>query len=74
MVDREFVDEVESGSIPDRSQLRKMIDKATKSHAPFPEILAHKDPDHNSKTVLSTVHVGGPECTVLRTFRWEVSI
>ena len=59
MVDREFVDEVESGSIPDRAQLRKMIDEATKSHAPFPEILAHSPPSHISKTVLSTVHVGG---------------
>ena len=25
-------------------------------------------------SVLSTVHDGGPECTVLRTFRWEVLI
>ena len=25
-------------------------------------------------SVLSTVHNGGPECTELRTFRWEVSI
>ena len=25
-------------------------------------------------SVLASVHVGGPECTVLRTFRWEVSI
>ena len=25
-------------------------------------------------SVLSTVPVGGPECTVLRTFRWEVLI
>ena len=24
--------------------------------------------------VRSSVHVGGPECTVLRTFRWEVLI
>ena len=32
----------------------------------------HRLPSHSSKTVLSTVHDGGPECTVLRTFRWEV--
>ncbi len=25
-------------------------------------------------SVLSTVHDGGPECTVLRTFRWEIAI
>ena len=24
--------------------------------------------------VLSTIQFGGPECTVLRTFRWEVLI
>ena len=27
--------------------------------------LAHSPPSHISKMVLSTVHVGGPECTVL---------
>ena len=34
----------------------------------------HRAPNHISKTVLSTMHVGGPECTVLRTFRWELLI
>ena len=34
----------------------------------------HKPPSHISKTVLSTVYVGGPERTVLRTFRWEVQL
>ena len=31
-------------------------------------------PSHISKMVVSTVHGGGPKCTELRTFRWEVSI
>ena len=36
--------------------------------------LAHSPPSHRSKTVLSTVYVGGPARTELRTFRWEVLI
>ena len=35
---------------------------------------AHRPPSHISKMVLSTVHVGGPTRTELRTFRWEVQI
>ena len=31
-------------------------------------------PSHISKMVLSTMHVGGPCKTELRTFRWEVLI
>ena len=42
MVVREYVDEAESGRIADRPQFRKMIDEATKSEAPFREILVWK--------------------------------
>ena len=42
MVAREFVDEAESGRIADRPQFRKMIDEATKTQAPFREILVWK--------------------------------
>ena len=42
LVVREFVDEAESGRIADRPQFRKMIDEATKSQAPFREILVWK--------------------------------
>ena len=62
MVAREFVDE--SGRIADRPQFRKMIDEATNSYAPFREILAHSPPSHISKTVLSSMHVGGPKRTL----------
>ena len=39
---REYVDEAESGRIADRPEFRKMIDAATKSNAPFGEILVWK--------------------------------
>ena len=39
---REFVDEAESGRIADRPQFRKMIDEASRSNAPFQEILVWK--------------------------------
>ena len=42
LVVREFVDEAQSGRIADRPQFRKMIDDATKSQAPFREILVWK--------------------------------
>ena len=42
MVVREYVDEAESGRIADRPQFRKMIDEATKTTAPFKEILVWK--------------------------------
>ena len=42
LVAREYVDEAESGRIADRPQFRKMIDEATKSQAPFREILVWK--------------------------------
>ena len=42
MVVREYVDEAESGRIADRPQFRKMIDEATKTEAPFKEILVWK--------------------------------
>ena len=42
LVVREFVDEAESGRIADRPEFRKMIDDATKSQAPFREILVWK--------------------------------
>ena len=42
MVVREFVDEAESGRIADRPQFRKMIDEASRSQAPFREILVWK--------------------------------
>ena len=35
---------------------------------------AHRPPSHSSKTVLSTVHVGGAKGTLLRTFRYVVAI
>ena len=37
-------------------------------------VSAHSPPSQISKMVLSTVYVGGLEGTVLRTFRWEISI
>ena len=42
MVAREYVDEAESGRIADRPEFRKMIDAATKTDAPFREILVWK--------------------------------
>ena len=42
LVAREFIDEAESGRIADRPQFRKMIDEATKSEAPFRELLVWK--------------------------------
>ena len=42
LVVREFVDEAESGRIADRPQFRKMIDEASRTDAPFREILVWK--------------------------------
>ena len=42
MVAREYVDEAESGRIADRPQFRRMLDEASKSNAPFLEILVWK--------------------------------
>ena len=42
LVVREFVDEAESGRIADRPQFRKMIDDASRTDAPFQEILVWK--------------------------------
>ena len=42
LVAREYVDEAESGRIADRPEFRKMIDAATKTGAPFREILVWK--------------------------------
>ena len=42
VVVREYVDEAESGRIADRPEFRKMIDAATKTNAPFQEILVWK--------------------------------
>ena len=42
VVAREYVDEAESGRIADRPQFRKMLDEASKSEAPFKEILVWK--------------------------------
>ena len=39
LVAREYVDEAESGRIADRPEFRKMIDAASKTNAPFREIL-----------------------------------
>ncbi len=41
-VAREYVDEAESGRIADRPRFRKMIDEASKTNAPFREILVWK--------------------------------
>ena len=42
LVAREYVDEAESGRIADRPEFRKMIDAASKTDAPFREILVWK--------------------------------
>ena len=42
LVVREYIDEAESGRIADRPQFKKMIDEASKSEAPFHEILVWK--------------------------------
>ena len=42
IVFREYVDEAESGRIADRPEFRKMIDAASKTSAPFQEILVWK--------------------------------
>ena len=42
LVAREYVDEAESGKIADRPEFRKMIDEASRSDAPFREILVWK--------------------------------
>ena len=42
VVAREYVDEAESGRIADRPEFRKMIDAASKTNAPFGEILVWK--------------------------------
>ena len=34
----------------------------------------YRPPSQSSKTVLSTVYVGGPRRTDLRTFRWAISL
>ena len=39
LVAREFIDEAESGRIAERPQFRKMIDEASRTIAPFKEIL-----------------------------------
>ena len=41
-VAREYVDEAESGRVADRPEFRKMIDEASKTQAPFREILVWK--------------------------------
>ena len=41
-VDREYVDEAESGRIADRPQFQKMLNEASKPEAPFQEILVWK--------------------------------
>ena len=42
IVAREYVDEAESGRIADRPQFRRMLDEASKTEAPFQEILVWK--------------------------------
>ena len=42
LVAREFIDEAESGRIADRPEFRKMIDEASRTIAPFKEILVWK--------------------------------
>ena len=42
--------------------------------SPRPCMECHRPPSHISKTVLSTVYVGGLRRTDLRTLRWEVLI
>ncbi len=42
LVAREYVDEAESGRIADRPQFQKMLNEASKSEAPFQEILVWK--------------------------------
>ena len=42
VVAREYVDEAESGRIADRPQFRKMLEEASRSEAPFKEILVWK--------------------------------
>ena len=42
LVAREFIDEAESGRIADRPQFRRMIDEASRTTAPFKEILVWK--------------------------------
>ena len=42
VVEREYVDEAESGRIADRPQFRRMLGEAGKSEAPFQEILVWK--------------------------------
>ena len=39
LVAREYVDEAESGRMADRPQFQRMLDEASKSEAPFKEIL-----------------------------------
>ena len=42
VVAREYVDEAESGRVADRPQFRRMLEEATKTDAPFHEILVWK--------------------------------
>ena len=42
IVVHEYVDEAKSGRVADRPEFRKMIDAASKSEAPFKEILVWK--------------------------------
>ena len=42
LVAREFIDEAESGQIADRPEFRKMIDEASRTTAPFKEILIRR--------------------------------
>ena len=42
VVAREYVDEAESGRVADRPQFRRMLEDATRSNAPFHEILIRR--------------------------------
>ena len=66
-----FQPKLENGSVyGEKGAQTKGIDLSVR----FTVLVDYRPPSQSSKTVLSTVHDGGPECTVLRTFRREVLI
>ena len=66
IVVREYVDEAESGRIADRPEFRKMIDAASKTSAPFQEILVWKFSRFNRKRVRRLMQLIGLEAIYRR--------
>ena len=71
LVVREYIDEAESGRIADRPQFRKMLDEASKTDAPFQEILCLE----NSAALPASGSTPWPSspCSARRASAWSPS-